>query len=272
MTGDGDGFKLRQRQLWSIGDEGALAAQYQAPAEQLVAVLDLAPGERVLDIATGTGNAAIAAARRGARVTGLDITPELFDLAEARAVELGVTVEWDEGDAEALPYPDASFDVAVSSFGVMFAPHPHVAAAELVRVLRPGGRFALCNWSLRGVVWEVVRALSGESSLPSGEAHPLPWGEPGRVAGFFAGLDVELAFTTGHVPWLFADADDGVRWLEEVSGAVIAAKFTLEARGEWASLRARLVEAVGRLTRPDMDGVWVDAEYLVTTGRRLPAT
>ena len=262
-------FKRHQRQMRSIGDQGALSEQFRLAAEDVVRRLDIGPRMRVLDIATGTGNAALAAASRGAEVAALDLTPELFDEARWRQEELQVTVDWRQGDAEALPYADADFDRVTSVFGMMFVPRPGLACAELVRVLRPGGRFGLCNWTLRGAVLEVFEAVGGAALPPTApELSPMPWGEPDAVTALFAGLGVELDFAWGHVDWLFSSAEEGVRWVEEVSGPVIAAKAAMEAEGRWAPVRARLVEAVSAMTREDMDGVWVRAEYLITLGTR----
>ena len=265
---DADEFKWRQRQLWSIGDYSALARHYAHVADDLVKRLDVQSGMQVLDIATGTGNAALAAARSGAEVVGLDLTPEMFDEARLRADVLDVAIEWKEGDAEALPYPDGAFDRVVSAFGLMYAPRGDVAAAELVRVLRPGGRFALCNWSLRGAVQTVFDALGGASVPSRSAAQPMPWGEPDAVRDMFHGLDVELAFDTAAVWWVFPSAEDGVRWLEEVSGPVIGAKAGLQASGLWAQRRAQLVEAVEHMVRDDIAGIWASAEYLIATGSR----
>lgn len=263
-------FKHNQRQMWSIGDYGAMAEQYRQAAEALVARLEIGPGMRVLDLGTGTGNAAIAAARAGARVVGLDLTPELFDEAEWRADEAGVVIEWRQGDAESLPFGGAEFDAALSVFGLMFVPRPARACMELARVLRVGGRFALCNWSLRGAVREVFEAVAG-GAIPATapELSPLPWGEPDGVQALFAGCGVELDFDWGAVEWLFPSAEEGVRWIEEVSGPVIAARAALIREGRWEPLRERLVEAVAGMTRPDLGGVWVRAEYLVTLGTRV---
>lgn len=259
----------RQRELWSIGDYGAMAEQYQRAAEELVARAEIAPAMRVLDIATGTGNAAIAAARLGAIVTGIDVTPELFDEAEARAIAESLFVSWDEGDAEQLPYVDASFDRVLSSFGLMFVHDSRAAARELVRVLRPGGVFAACNWAARGAAEAVVAALGGSTGPAAVTA--LAWGEPDRVRDFFSGLDVTLDFAQGDVAWLFPSAEDGVRWLEEVSGPIVAARSALQAAGLWEISRERLVEWVARQTREDLPGVWITAEYLTVIGRRHAA-
>jgi len=265
MNDGGNEHSRRQRQLWSIGDYSAMAEQYQFAGEDLVTRADVRPGMRVLDIATGTGNVAIAAARRGADVAGIDVTPELFDEAEARAGEAQVIVEWREGDAIALPYPDHSFDRVLSAFGLMFVHDGATAARELLRVLRPDGIFALCNWAPRGAVRAVADALTG----PDGDAGlpRLRWGEEDGVCELFAGLDVDLDFADGEVAWLFPTAEDGVRWLEEVSGPVVAARGALQAAGLWEISRERLVDWVGRQVRDDIDGVWITAEYLIAVGR-----
>lgn len=263
-------FKHEQRQLWSIGDHGAVSEQFRAAADDLVSRLGIGPGMRVLDIATGTGNAALAAARAGAEVSAVDLVPEGFDEARWREEELGVTVDWRQGDAEALPYGDAEFDRVVSVFGMMFVPRPGVACLELARVLRIGGRFGLCNWTLRGAVLEVFEAVGGRALPPMApELSPMPWGEPEAVSALFAGCGVEVGFDWGHVDWLFASAEEGVRWVEEVSGPVIAAKTAMEADGSWAAVRARLVDAVAAMTREDLGGVWVRADYLITLGTRV---
>jgi SAM-dependent methyltransferase len=271
MSGEvGDTHGQRQRQVWSIGDYSAMAGQYEGAAADLVARADLRPGMRVLDIATGTGNVAIAAARAGGQVTGIDITPEFFDEAEARALEAGLLISWDEGDAAELPYVDASFDRVLSAFGLMFVHDGAAATREVVRVLRPGGVFAFCNWAPRGPVRAVADAMAGPGGA-TGLAELL-WGESDQVRDLFAGLDVAIEFDEGEVAWLFADAEEGVRWLEEVSGPVVAAKAALEAAGLWADSRARLVEYVSRQTRDDLDGVWITAPYLIAVGRRTGGT
>lgn len=256
----------RQRDMWSIGDYGAMAEQYQQAAEDLVARAEILPGMHILDIATGTGNAAIAAARLGAVVTGIDLTPELFDEAEARAIADGLLISWDEGDAEELPYVDGSFDRVLSSFGLMFVHDSRTAACELIRVLRPDGIFVACNWTTRGAAEEVAAALGG----PGGPAATalLTWGDPDMVRAYFEGLDVMLEFADGEVAWLFPSAEDGVRWLEEVSGPIVAARSALQAAGLWEISRERLVAWAATKTRDDLPGVWITAEYLTVIGRR----
>ena len=141
-----DQMKDSMRAPWIAGDFGALAREIGTPeAEGFVARMELEPGARVLDIACGTGNVTIALARRGAMVTGLDMMPHLLEEARARAASEGLPIRFDEGFAETLPYPDGSFDVLVSMFGIMFSPLPATVASEMARVLRPGGRLALAN-------------------------------------------------------------------------------------------------------------------------------
>jgi SAM-dependent methyltransferase len=147
MTAVAD-LKRAHRATWAAGDYAAVAEHIDdAPPRDLLARVDVQPGQDVLDVATGTGNVAIRAAAAGAQVVGLDLTPELFDTARRRAAQLDVTVDWVEGDAEDLPFEDDRFDRVLSTFGVQFAPRHEIVARELVRVCRPGGRIGLVNWT-----------------------------------------------------------------------------------------------------------------------------
>ncbi len=151
-------LKARHRATWALGDYPAVAADVIPElGPVLVAASGVRAGDRVLDVAAGTGNAAVPAALTGARVTAADLTPELFTAGREFAARQGVAVRWDEGDAEALPYPDGSFDVVLSCVGVMFAPHHQRAADELVRVCRPGGTIGLLSWTPRGFVGSCSR-------------------------------------------------------------------------------------------------------------------
>lgn len=270
MTLTLDQFKSIQRYVWSAGDAAALDAHVEEAANDLARRLAMTPGMRVLDIATGTGNAAIAAAKLGAEVTGLDLAPELFDDAQARAEELGLSITWREGDAEALPYRDGSFDRVVSNFGVMFAPRHRHAAKELVRVLRPGGRFALTSWIPRGIVGIVLEALAAYAPPQPPWAMPsMRWSQPDHVRNVFAGLDVELEFSTGAVPWVFDSPEDCVRFMEEVAGPVIVAKAALQHMGLWDAARTSMLVGLEQMVRADVGGCWTNAEYLIIEGQRL---
>src|SRR5918997_2114650 len=147
-----ESLKTRLKAMWMAGDFGQVAKHIETGAEEFIARLALKPGVRLLDVACGSGNLAIPAARAGAIVTGVDIATNLLEQARARAESEGLKIQFDEGDAEKLPYADASFDIVVSMFGAMFAPRPELVAAELVRVCRPGGRIAVADWTPGGFV------------------------------------------------------------------------------------------------------------------------
>ena len=178
---DIDALKNRLKATWMAGDFGLIAKSYESGAAEFVRRLGLAPGTRVLDVACGTGNLALPAARTGAAVTGVDIATNLLEQARARAAAEGLTARFDEGDAEKLPYPDASFDAVISMFGVMFAPRPELAAAELLRVCRPGGRIALANWTPGGFVGQMFKTIAGHVPPPAGVPSPIQWGDEAKV-------------------------------------------------------------------------------------------
>src|SRR5687768_1863322 len=170
-------LKARLKDTWVSGDYGLIAKSIESGAEEFIARLSVKPGTHVLDVACGNGNLAIAAARMGAIVTGVDIAPNLLEQARSRARSEGLTVQFDEGDAEQMPYPDASFEIVVSMFGVMFAPNPETAAAELVRVCKPGGRIALANWTPAGFAGQLFKTVGSHVPPPPGIPPPVQWGD-----------------------------------------------------------------------------------------------
>jgi SAM-dependent methyltransferase len=176
-----DQIKAGMRSTWMAGDFGVVARTVAAGAADFVAGLPLTPGMRVLDVATGTGNLAIPAARTGAIVTGVDIATNLLEQARTRASAEGLTATFDEGDAEALPYPDASFDAVITMFGAMFAPRPELVAAELARVLRPGGMLAMANWNPASFSGKMFRVGSTHVPPPPGIPAPVLWGDEKTV-------------------------------------------------------------------------------------------
>jgi len=177
----------RVRATWTAGDFGRIATGYAPGAAEFIARLGLAQGERVLDVACGTGNLALPAARAGALTTGIDIAPNLIAQATESAAAEGLAVRFEVGDAEALPYADASFDTVVSMFGVMFAARPERAAAELLRVTRPGGRIALANWTPSGFIGQMLRIVVGHVPPPPGSVPVLQWGDEDVVRERLAG-------------------------------------------------------------------------------------
>ena len=176
-----DALKTRLKAMWMTGDFGEVAKHIETGAEEFIARLALEPDTRVLDVACGSGNLSLPAARVGAIVTGVDIATNLLEQARARAEAAGLTIQFDEGDAENLPYADASFDVIVSMFGAMFAPRPELVAAELVRVCRPGGRIAMANWTPEGFIGQMFKLTGKYVPPPPGMPSPVKWGDEETV-------------------------------------------------------------------------------------------
>lgn len=176
-----ESLKTRLKGIWMSGDFGEVAKHIETGADEFIERLTLQPGTRVLDVACGSGNLALPAARAGAIVTGVDIAPNLLEQARARAASEGLTIQFDEGDAENLPYDDVAFDVVVSMFGAMFAPRPELVAAELVRVCRPGGRIAMANWTPQGFVGQMFKVTGKHVPPPPNMPSPLKWGDEETV-------------------------------------------------------------------------------------------
>jgi SAM-dependent methyltransferase len=174
-------IKSSMRNAWTAGDFGVVARTISGSAEALVARLAIPTGSHVLDIATGTGNVALPLARSGCIVTGVDIAPNLLVQARERAAAEGLAIQFDEGDAEALPYADASFDAVVTMFGAMFAPRPELVASECARVLKPGGRLAMANWNPASFTGKMFKVSSGHAPPPPGIAPPVLWGDDTTV-------------------------------------------------------------------------------------------
>jgi SAM-dependent methyltransferase len=181
-------LKARQQTMWASGDFAVIGTTLQIVGETLCEAVDLAAGSRVLDVACGNGNAALAAARRFCRVVGLDYVPALLARARQRAAADGLPIEFIDGDAEALPFPEASFDVALSTFGVMFAPNQQRVAEELVRVVRPGGTIALANWTPEGFIGRLLSTVGKYVAPPPGVLSPILWGKEARLRELFPGV------------------------------------------------------------------------------------
>jgi SAM-dependent methyltransferase len=235
--------QIRQaRALWAAGDFDAVARLIWDVGEGIVRRTGVSEGDDVLDVACGTGNASIPAAETGAHVVGVDVTPELFVAARKHAAEAGVDVEWVEGDAEALPYPDESFDVVLSTFGCMFAPQQFAAARELGRVLRPGGRIGICSWTPEGTVGDFFRTVSSHTAPPPPPiAPPTAWGSEEHVERLFVGTGIALEFERDEVVFRFDSGDEYVSFYAEKFGPVLMAREALEPEGRWEALRDDMV-------------------------------
>jgi SAM-dependent methyltransferase len=261
-------YKTAQRQNWSGGDWSAVAPAIQGAADTVVAELGIAAGHDVLDVATGNGNAAIAAAARGARVVGLDLVPELLEAAGRRAEETGVNVEWVVGDADVLPFDDDSFDRVTSIFGAIFAFDHRGAAAELVRVARPGGAIGVTSWTPEGMNGRIFEAITSFVEPPPSAQNPMRWGDEDYVRGLFAELEVEVGVERRTIDTVWASSEAWVDHQASNLGPMMAARTALEEAGSWAEARAALVEVYERHNRSGDGTLRAPAEYLLVTVRK----
>ncbi len=187
--------KNRQRAAWSTGDYAVVGTTLQIVGENLCEALDLRSGERVLDVAAGNGNATLAAARRWCDVTSTDYVPSLLESGRARALAEGHTIKFQEADAEDLPFPDASFDAVMSTFGVMFTPNQDKAASELARVCKPGGRIGLANWTPQGFIGQLFKTIGSYIPPAAGVKSPSLWGTKARLEELFGKTAQEIHTT-----------------------------------------------------------------------------
>jgi SAM-dependent methyltransferase len=267
MTIDAEQVRAGQRKMWSTGDWPSIAKTIQPVADALIERAGVREGQDVLDVGAGSGNVAVPAAGRGARVTAADITPELMELGSERAAVEGVKVEWVEGDAAALPFADESFDVVLSVFGCMFAPDHQAAANELVRVCRPGGTIGVCAWTPEGLNGRLLKLAASVMPAPPPEMKPpILWGEEGHVRELFDGTGVDLELEEDAVSWDWSSADEWVSFTEQNLGPTVMARSALEPAGQWAPMRERIVTLYREFEAPD--GFRPRAEYLRTMARR----
>jgi len=195
-------LKSRLKTTWEAGDFSQVAKHIETAAEEFVGRLDVKPGMQVLDVACGSGNLAIVAAKQGADVTGVDIADNLVEAARQRAGSEGVKIRFDQGDAEALPYDDNSFDLVMTMYGAMFAPRPEVVASELIRVCRPGGRIAMANWTPEGFAGQMFK-LSTKYLPPPDMPPPVQWGVPDIVQQRFGDRVTNLQMTKRMADMVF---------------------------------------------------------------------
>lgn len=264
-------LKAKHRAMWGLGDYPSVARDLIPELGRvLVAAADVSSGERVLDVAAGTGNAAVPAALTGAEVVASDLTPELFPAGREFAARERVQLTWEEGDAEALPYPDASFDVVLSCVGVMFAPHHQQAADELARVCRPGGRIGLVSWTPEGFVGEMFRTMKPYAPPPPPGAQPPPlWGDEQHVRELFGDRVTDVVarrqiVTTGG--WTSPDA-----WRDHwktVYGPTIATYRNIAGDPERVAALDRDLAALAARYDHGNGTTVLDWEYLVLTARR----
>ena len=259
-------LKVRHRAVWASGDYPAVAAEVvPSLGPILVDACRVGPGDTVLDVAAGTGNAALAAALTGATVVASDLTPELFGAGRARAADLGVQVTWQEADAEALPFDDDAFDVVLSSIGVMFAPHHQAAADELVRVCRPGGRIGLLNWTPAGFIGRLFTTMGPYSPPPPPGAQPAPlWGDESHVRSLLGDRVTAMQAALGTLRVDCFPQPDGFReYFKRTYGPTIATYRSLAVDPERVAALDADLDALAASF--DEGGGAMDWEYLIVT-------
>ena len=264
-------LKARHRRMWASGDYPSMVDTFLLPlGPRLVGACRIGPGTRVLDVAAGTGNAAIPAAHAGAHVTATDLTPELLEAGRRRPEAAGVEIDWLEADAEHLPFADESFDVVTSSIGVMFAPHHQLAADELVRVCRPGGTIGLLSWTPEGMIGALFRTMGPFAPPPPPGAQPPPlWGGEDHVRALL-GDRVELTTVERDVldVTAFEHPHDYAQHFKDRYGPTIAAQKNARSNGREEELVAALDAFCDEWNRGTDDRARFEMEYLVAVGTR----
>jgi ubiquinone/menaquinone biosynthesis C-methylase UbiE len=266
-------LKARHRAMWASGDYPAVAAELipdLGPA--LVAAAGIRPGQRVLDVAAGSGNAAIPAALAGADVIASDLTPELFEVGRQHAAEQGATVRWEQGDVEALPYGTGEFDAVLSCVGAMFAPHHQEAADELVRVTRPGGTIAMINWTPEGFIGQLFRTMGPFAPPPPPGAQPPPlWGSEQHVRELFGDrvTDLVVERRTTVLDRCATPLEFREYWKRNYGPTIAVYKANAEDPERTAALdEAFLAFLTSTNLAPEGQRARYEAEYLLVTARR----
>ena len=254
--------KGRQQAMWASGDFAVIGTTLQIVGELLCEAVDLQAGERVLDVAAGNGNATLAAARRFAAVTSTDYVPALLESGRRRAQAEGFDVAFKVADAEDLPYPDASFNVVLSTFGVMFAPDHHQAASEMMRVCRKGGRIGLASWTPSGFLGQLFRVVAAYVPPMPGVRSPLLWGTDAHIQHLFQGA-ARIVQTSRHFAFRYRSPEHWVEVFRTYYGPVHKAFAALDAEKR-AALETDLVALLRQSDRGGASGLVVPGEYLET--------
>jgi ubiquinone/menaquinone biosynthesis C-methylase UbiE len=266
---DFEAIKQRQQATWASGDFSIIGVTLQIVGESLAEAADVRAGERVIDIAAGNGNATLAAARRFAQVTSTDYVPALLEKGRVRAEADGLQVQFRVADAEALPFPDASFDVALSTFGVMFAPNHARTAQEMLRVVRDGGRIGMANWTPNGFLGHVFKTIGAHVPPPAGVQSPALWGVEARMQELFGAEADNIEATRKMFNFRYASAEHFLQVFRDFYGPVHKAFAALDPDRQQA-LEQDLLALLGRFNRAGSASLVVPAEYLevVITKRR----
>lgn len=264
---DFEAIKERQRMAWEDGDYPRVGNTLQLMAERLVEAAEVHAGQHVLDVACGQGNAALAAARRFAEATGVDYARNLLEQGRERAKAEHLPVTFTEGDAERLPLPDGAFDRTLSTLGVMFAPDQQRAAAELVRVTRPGGTIALASWTPEGLVGQMFKVIGKYAPPPAGVQSPMLWGTEGRLAELFGDKVEWVSLTRRTFEFCYHSPEHFSEWFRLYYGPITRLAATLDdaTRTQFA---ADLAGVPGPFNRAGDGTVLAPSEYLEAVGIR----
>ncbi|MBA4108389.1 MAG: SAM-dependent methyltransferase [Leptothrix sp. (in: Bacteria)] len=230
-------IKQRQQATWASGDYATVGTTLQIVGEMLAEAVDIRADERVLDVAAGNGNVTLAAARRFAQVTSTDYVQALLDKGRQRAEAEDLKVRFEVADAEALPYADASFDTALSTFGVMFAPDHATAAREMLRVVRPGGRIGMANWTPEGFIGQLFKLIGTHVAPPAGVRSPSLWGTDAHLADLFGPRLRDLRIERKHFHFRYRSAEHFLQVFRDFYGPTHKAFAALDAAGQNALAR-----------------------------------
>jgi ubiquinone/menaquinone biosynthesis C-methylase UbiE len=258
---DLEAIKARQQAAWSSGDYALIGPTLQIVGEQLCESLDLRSGSKVLDVAAGNGNVSLAAARRFCDVTSTDYVPALLERGRARAAAEGLEIEFREADVEKLPFADGSFDVVVSTFGVMFAPDQERAAAEMLRVCRRGGRIGLANWTPEGFIGQMFKVVARHVAPPAGVKPPPLWGSSPRLAELFDPRKAAVSWVKRDFSFRYRSPAHWVEVFRTWYGPVLKAFGALNEAGQ-AAFESDLLALVSRFNRAADRTMVVPSEYL----------
>jgi ubiquinone/menaquinone biosynthesis C-methylase UbiE len=253
--------KIRQQAAWSSGDYAVVGATLQIVGEDLCEALDLRSGQTVLDVAAGNGNVTLAAARRWCDVTSTDYVPALLEHGNARAEAEGWTVKFKPADAEALPFIDGGFDVVVSTFGVMFTPNQDKAAAELLRVCKPGGKIGLANWTPDGFIGQLFKTLGKHMPPPAGVKSPALWGTRARLDEFFRAQASSIETLPRNFMFRYRSAQHWMDVFKTYYGPLLKAFAALQPPAQQA-LHDDIMALIARFNRSGDGTMVLPSEYL----------
>lgn len=254
-------LKLKQHAAWSAGDYAVIGSTLQIVGESLAEALDLQAGQQVLDVAAGNGNATLAAARRWCNVVSTDYVGALLERGKARAAADGLTVQFQEADAENLPFKDGAFDAVMSTFGVMFTPDQMRAASEMARVCRPGGKIGLANWTPNGFIGQLFKLIGRYIPPPAGISSPALWGTEARLHELFEGRIGKIDVTRKDFVFRYRSPAHWLDTFRGYYGPVQKAFIAVGAANEEA-LTADLNALIGQFSRPGASTMVVPSEYL----------